>query len=144
MRDKIDQEFKAAMRSKDENTVSALRNVKAEIKNVEIDKKRPLTDEEVLEVIAKKVKQHRDSIESFRSGGREDLVAHEERQMGILMQYMPQQMSEDEVRGITKEIVASLGATAKDFGRVMKEVMAKCKGRVDGSVVSKIVKEILG
>lgn len=130
------------MKEKDEIVVSALRNLKAQIKNVEIENKKPLTDEEVMSVVAKKVKQHKDSIESFKAGNRNDLVEVEEKQMAVLTKYLPEAMSEDEVRAIVKEV--STNATSSDFGRIMKEVMARCKGRTDGSVVSKIVKEVLG
>lgn len=141
--EKINSDFKDAMRAKDEIKVGALRILKSEIKNAEIDKRSELTEEEILKVIAKKVKQHKDSIESFQAGGRADLVEHEQKQMAVLAEYLPKQMSEDEVRAIVKAVISETGAKQSDFGKVMKEVLARAKGQTDGSVVSKIAKEEL-
>jgi uncharacterized protein len=139
----LNDDFKNAMREKNELAVGALRILKSEIKNAEIAKGGELTEEEISKVIAKKVKQHKDSIESFKTGGRADLVEHEEKQMAILANYLPQQMGEDEVRVLVKAVVAETGAKQSDFGKVMKEVLARAKGQTDGSVVSKIAKEEL-
>lgn len=141
----IDQDFKNALREKDEITVSALRNLKAEIKNIEIAKQKQLSEDEVLAAVAKKVKQHKDSIESFLAGNRADLIAHEEKQMAVLLKYLPKQMGEPEVRELVKQAIAELsaGGAKPDFGKLMKEVMARAKGQTDGSVASKIVKEEL-
>jgi len=141
--EKINDDLKTAMRSKDENSLGALRMLKADIKNAEIEKKADLTDEEVLKVIAKKVKQVKDSIDSFRAGAREDLVAHEEKQLAVLAAFLPQQMPEEEVRAIVKAVIAETSATQKDFGKVIKDVLARAKGATDGGVVSKIAKEEL-
>jgi uncharacterized protein len=139
----IEDNLKTAQKAKQEVTISALRNVKAEIKNASIAKGEDLTDEEVLKVLAKKVKQHKDSIESFRSGNREDLTKHEEEQMKVLESYLPQQMSEDEVKALVVETIKEMNAKASDFGKVMKGVMTKAGGAVDGKLVSKQVKEQL-
>lgn len=141
----LDQDFKNALREKNELVVSALRNLKAEIKNIEIAKQKELSDDEVLSAVSRKVKQHKDSIDSFRSGGRQDLADHEERQMAVLVKYLPKQLDESEVRDLVKTVIADLSASApSDFGKVMKEAMVRAKGQTDGSVVSKIVKEQLG
>jgi uncharacterized protein len=141
--DQINDDFKSAMRAKDELTLGAIRILKSEIKNAEIDKKSELTEEEALKVIAKKVKQHKDSIESFKSGGRNDLVEHEEKQMAVLMRYVPQQMPEEQVRELVRAVIAETNATQKEFGKIMKEALARAKGQTDGTVVSKIAKEEL-
>ncbi len=141
--DQINEDFKTAMRSKDEVSLSALRSIKSEIKNAEIEKGSALDEAEALKVIAKKVKQHKDSIDSFKSGGRQDLVEHEEKQMAVLVKYLPQQMGEDQVRELVRAVVSETNATTADFGKVMKEVLARAKGQTDGSVVSKIAKEEL-
>lgn len=141
--ERIEEEFKNALKQKDEIVVSSLRNLKAEIKNTEIDKRKTLTDEEVLQVVAKKIKQHKDSIESFKAGSRDDLVAIEQQQMEVLQKYLPKPLSEDEARELVKSVVKELNATASDFGRVMKEVMVKAKGAVDGKLASEIVKDEL-
>jgi uncharacterized protein YqeY len=141
--EKIDQDLKAALKEKNEITVSSLRNLKAAFTNVELEKNHPLSDEEAQGVIMKKVKQHKDSIESFSSAGRTDLVTHEEQQMAVLQKYLPESLSEEEVEKIVKKTITELNATSKDFGKVMKEVVSKVKGQADGSLVSKLVKENL-
>jgi uncharacterized protein YqeY len=141
--DQINDDFKNAMRQKDELVLGALRILKSEVKNAEIEKGSALTQEEVLKVVAKKVKQHKDSIASFKDGGRSDLADHEEKQMAVLVRYLPQQMSEDQVRELVKAVIAETSATASDFGKVMKDVLTRAKGQTDGSVVSAIVKQEL-
>lgn len=140
---RIDEELKKALKEKNEAASSALRNLKAAIKNTEIEKRAALSDDDVLNVIAKKVKQHRDSIESFRSGGRTDLVEREEAQMSILQGYLPKQMGEQELTSIVKRVIAGSNAGPGDFGKVMKEVVAEVRGQADGSIISKVVKENL-
>ena len=139
----IDQDLKQALKDKNELVVSSLRNLKSEVKNAEIQKQQPLTDEEVLGVLRKKVKQHKDSIEGFKSGNREDLVAHEQGQMEVLQKYLPAQMDEGKVRELVKIVIADLVAKPSDFGKVMKEVLARAQGQTEGNIVSKIVKEEL-
>jgi uncharacterized protein YqeY len=141
--DQIDQDLKQAMKDKNEIVLSSLRNLKAAFTNTELEKKHPLSDEEAAAVIAKKVKQHKDSVESFQSAGRADLVEHEVSQMAILQKYLPEMLSDGEVEKIVKQVIADLSATQKDFGKVMKEVVVKVKGQADGSVISKFVKENL-
>jgi uncharacterized protein len=141
--DQINDDFKAAMRAKDELALGAIRILKSEIKNAEIENKGELTDEQVKKVIAKKVKQHKDSITSFKTGGRTDLVEHEEKQMAVLMRYLPAQMEEGKVRELVKAVITETSASQKDFGKVMKEVLTRANGQTDGTVVSKIVKEEL-
>lgn len=139
----IDDDLKAAQKEKNETAVSALRNLKASIQNAQIEKGSELSDDDVAKVIAKKVKQHKDSIESFIAGARTDLVAIEQAQMKVLEKYLPKQMEEAEVAKIVSETIAKLNATAADFGKVMKEVVVAVKGQADGSVISKLVKEQL-
>lgn len=139
----IESDFKQALRDKNEIAVSALRNLKAGIKNTAIEKRHELNEQEVLEVLRKKVKQHKDSIESFQAGGRADLTDREQQQMNVLLKYLPKQMDEPEARKLVIQVIGDLNAKSSDFGRVMKEVLARASGRTDGSVVSKIVKEEL-
>ena len=139
----IDSDLKQAMKEKNEIIVSSLRNLKSEIKNVEIAKQKELSQEDLIQVVAKKVKQHKDSIESFKSGNRQDLVTHEEQQMAVLQKYLPAQMEESELREVVQAVAKELSAGPKDFGKVMKEVMVRVKGKTDGNVVSKVVKETL-
>lgn len=139
----IDEDLKTALKEKNEAASSALRNLKAAMKNSEIEKQGALGEDDVLSVIAKKVKQHKDSIESFKTGQRSDLVAREEAQMLVLQKYLPKQLDETELAAIVKDTITGLKATAADFGKVMKEVVTKVKGQADGNAISKIVKEQL-
>lgn len=141
--DQIDQDLKSAMKDKQEMAVMELRNLKSALKNYEIEKHTVLTDADVLQVLAKKAKQHKDSIESFQAGGREDLVAVEIAQMQVLEKYLPAQMSEAELAGIVKKTIAELTAGPADFGKVMKEVVSRVKGQADGTEILRIVKENL-
>lgn len=125
----------------------ALRMLDSMIKNVEIEKKKReegLSDEEVQEVIAKAIKQRKDAMAQFESGGRADLAEKEKAEVEILSVYMPEQLSEDEVRRTVKEIIAGSGAASKaEIGKVMGPAMAKLKGLADGNLVKKIVEEEL-
>ena len=139
----IEEDFKTAFKNKDEIAKASLGNLKSALKNVQIEKGSELTDDEVRAVIAKKVKQHKDSITEFEKGGRADLVETEKKQMAVLSAYLPKQMEESQVRELVTATIKDLSATPKDFGKVMKEVLARAAGQTDGTVVSKIVKEEL-
>lgn len=141
--DQIEQDFVAALKARDEITKSSLGNAKAALKDAAIQKREPLTDQEASAVLAKKVKQHKDSITEFEKGGRADLVQNEKAQMAVLEKYLPKQMEEAAVRDLVKSVITETQATAKDFGKVMKDVLARAAGQTDGSVVSRIVKEEL-
>ncbi|MBR1885208.1 MAG: GatB/YqeY domain-containing protein [Schwartzia sp.] len=146
LKEKLTADMKDAMRAKEagKQRLSVIRLVRGAVRQQEIDGKKELSDEDVLAVISKEVKQRRDSIEDFQKGGRDDLVAEAEAEIAILMEYLPEQLSEDEVRSLVKEAVAKSGATSpKDMGKVMKELMPKVKGRADGKLVNGIVKEFL-
>ena len=141
--EQIDQDLKTAQKEKNEVAVSSLRNLKAALKNAEIQKQASLTDEEAISVLGKKVKQHKDSIESFAAGNLQDLVLIEKNQMEVLQKYLPKQMDEAALSAIVKQVITDLSAGPNDFGKVMKEVVSKVKGQADGSIISKIVKENL-
>ena len=146
LKDKLTADMKDAMKAREAGKLrlSVIRLVRGAIRQLEIDGKKELQDEDVLGVISKEVKQRRDSIEDFRKGGRDDLVANAEAEIAILMEYLPKQLSEDEVRNLVKEAIAASGAASpKDMGKVMKELMPKVKGRADGKLVNGIVKELL-
>lgn len=146
LKDKLTDDMKQAMKDKEAGKLrlSVIRMVRANIKNVEIDKKKELSEEEVLDVLAKEVKMRRDSMEEFKKGNRPDLVENLEQEVAILMQYLPQQLSEEEVRAFVAEAVKESQATnAKDMGKVMAVLMPKVKGRADGKLVNTIVREFL-
>jgi uncharacterized protein YqeY len=146
IKERLNEDMKQAMRDKEAGKLrlSVIRMVRASIKNVEIDRKKELGDEEVLDVLAKEVKMRRDSLEEFKKGNRPDLVAGLEQEIDILMGYLPQQLSDEEVRALVAEAVASTGAAGpKDMGKVMSALMPKVKGRADGKTVNAMVKDAL-
>lgn len=136
-REEIFNGIKEAMKAKDSVRLDALRFVWSRIKEVEIDKKAELNDEEILTLITKEVKSRKEAIEQFRGAGRNDLVMEEEAKLAVLTAFLPQMMSEAEVEKVVEEILA-IGES--DFGKVMGMVMGKLKGKADGSVVQKVVK----
>jgi len=141
--EKISEEIIAALKIGNTVVLSTLRMLQAEIKNKEIDKKAALSDEEVLEIIRRQVKTHKESITAFQAGKREDLVAKESEELAILNKYLPQQISSEEIKKVVEEVVGGLQATPTDFGKVMTQVMAKVKGKADGGMVSAIVREAI-
>ncbi|MBI2063808.1 MAG: GatB/YqeY domain-containing protein [Candidatus Yanofskybacteria bacterium] len=111
----------------------------------ELEKQSQLMDEEVTEAIAGEVKKRREAIEQFKTGGRDELAQKEKSEMDILLTYLPEQMPEEEIRAEVQKTIAEVGAAGiKDMGKVIGAVMAKLKGRVEGGIVSKIAKELLG
>ena len=146
LKEKLTADMKEAMKAREEGRqrLGVIRLVRGAIRQREIDGQRELDDEAVLSVISKEVKQRRDAIEEFQKGGRDDLVRQNEAEIAILVEYLPQQMTEDEVRSAVQEAIAATGAsTPKDMGKVMKELMPKVKGRADGKLVNQIVRERL-
>jgi len=142
--DKINDDLKIALKLKEELKVNTLRQIKASITNTEIKKGKTLTDEEIGEVVFSLVKSHNESIESFKKGNRPDLVTKEETEMEVLKQYMPKQLSDNEIKKIVEETIKELGSiTIKDIGKIMGKVIPKVKGKADGNKVNMIVKEIL-
>lgn len=161
--EEIKKDLISALKEKNELAVSTLRMVTSSIFNKEMEKrvkvleaepnlneeqikeKVKLTDEEVIEVIASEVKKRRDSISQFEQGGRTDLIEKENNELEVLKKYLPKELTEDEIRKIVKDSIAKAGATTmKDIGIVMKEVSPQTKGKADGNIVAKIVREELG
>lgn len=145
LEDKILEDYKAAMLSKDKIKSSILSFLRADFSNFAIEKrKKKLDDPDVITIIKRQVKKHEDSIEQFKKGNRNDLVEKEQAELNILKSYLPEQLPEEELKKIIDEIVSSSGATSiKDMGKVMKEVMAKVGDKADGKLISNIVKEKL-
>jgi len=142
--EKISADYKEALKAGEKNRVSVLRMIKSSMKYKEIEKKAPLTDEEVQAILMSSVKRAKESIEQFSKAGREDLVSKEKEEMLVVQEYLPKQLGEDDVKKIVKDLIAEEGASgAKDTGKVMKSAMARLKGQADGKLVSKIVKELL-
>ena len=140
MYDKMMEDVKAAMKAHDMSAVNALRGVIAKAKDLTVNAGKEMSDEAILQVIAKGVKQREESIAQFEAAGRAELAEGEKKEMALLKKYLPEQLSEDAVAAIVKEAVAATGATSKkDMGKVMKEVMARAKGQADGKLVSRLV-----
>lgn len=146
LKDKLQDDMKAAMIAKDEEKLSTLRMLKSALQYAEIAKglDYQANDEDVIAVIEKEVKKHREAIELYEKGGRPELAEKEKKELGILQSYLPEQMSEEEVKKLVDEAVASTGAaTMQDMGRVMGELMPKVKGKADAGMVSGLVREKL-
>ncbi len=142
--EKIEADLKAAMKDKNEVKLGTLRMLKAAVKNKEIDKKQPLSSNEILEVIQKQVKQRRDSIAEFQKANRQDLVQKETAEIAVLELYLPKQLSEAELKAIIEKAIQSTGAKVKaDMGKIMKEVMPQIAGRADGKQVNQIASQLL-
>lgn len=142
--EKISADYKDALKAGDKNKVSVLRMIKSSMKYKEIDKKAPLTDEEVQAILMSSVKKAKESIEQYSKAGREDLANKEKEEMLVVQEYLPKQLGEDELRKIVKDVIAEEGASGpKDTGKVMKSAMARLKGQADGKLVSQMVKEML-
>ena len=144
IKDTLTNDMKEAMKAKEKDRLAVIRMVRGAIKQIEIDSKKELDDEAVIGVISKEVKMRKDSVEEFKKGGREDLVAKTEAEIAVLMPYLPPQLSEDEIRSLVQAAVEQVGASSpKDMGKVMGVLMPKVKGRADGKLVNTIVKEAL-
>lgn len=146
LKEKINSDLVVAMKAKEETRLSALRMLKAAIMKFEVsgDKKKEASDEEVLQIVGREVKQRKDSIDAYRKGGRDDLAVKEEAELKILQAYLPAQMDEGELKTLISRVITQIGATSKaDFGKVMGAVMAEVKGKADGQTVSQLVGELL-
>jgi len=143
----LQEELKQSILARDELKTSVLRMLLSAINYYEIQKGGAgyqATDEDVMSVIQKDAKQHNDSIEQFKNAGRQDLVDKESEELEILKQYIPTQMNEEEIKKLVEEAIAQTGATTiTDMGKVMAALMPKLKGKADGGLVSKIVKDSL-
>lgn len=148
LKKQLQEELKQSMLARTELKTSVLRMLLTGVTYAEINKGGAgyeATDEDVLSVIEKQVKQRKDSIEQFEKAGRQELADKEKQEMAMLEKYLPEQMSEDEVRKLVQEAISQTNATsAQDMGKVMGALMPTVKGKADGSIVSRLVKEELG
>lgn len=144
MRETILNDLVSAMKAKEKEKLAVLRMVKGAMQLEEINKKKELADDEVIAVIAKQIKTRRESIVEFQKGNRSDLVEQTEREIAILEAYMPEQLSEEEIKKTIEEAIAKVGATVpSDMGKVMGVLTPQLRGKADMSAVSKLVKEYL-
>ncbi|WP_206911351.1 glutamyl-tRNA(Gln) amidotransferase subunit E [Enterococcus sp. DIV0840] len=140
----LNDDIKTAMKSKDKDTLSVLRMLKAAIQNEQIKTGRDLDGEEELTVLSREMKQRRDSLSEFEKAGRDDLADKVKIEIAIVEKYMPKQLSDEEIRQIVQTAIDQTGASSpKEFGKVMSAVMPEVKGKADGNQVNAIVKELL-
>ena len=145
LRQRLDEDVKQAMRDKDEVRRDALRYIRSEIHNQEIASQTTLDDDEgVSAVLSKQAQQRRESIEAFKEAGREDLVKKEEGDLAVILEYLPQQLTSEEIRELAREAIQAAGASGPaDIGKVMGQLIPQTRGRAEGREVSEVVKEIL-
>lgn len=142
--ERLEQDAHQAMKDRDELKVSTLRMLLAAVRNKEIDKKRVvLGDDDIIAVLASELKKRKEAAEAFRAGGRADSAEKELKEAAIISAYLPEELSEAELENIIKEAIKETSSSAGDFGKVMKILMPKIKGRADGSKVSELVKKLL-
>ncbi|MBR3210013.1 MAG: GatB/YqeY domain-containing protein [Bacilli bacterium] len=144
MRNQILEDLKTAMKQQDKVKLGVIRMVKSSVQMEELNKKRELTDEEVIDVISKQIKTRKDSIAEFEKGNREDLVEATQKEIDILMTYLPKQLNEEEINEIISKVFEEVKPeSAKDMGKVMKAVTPLVKGKADMGMVSSIIKSKL-
>ena len=142
--EQLQEDIKTAMRNRDKLRLLTLRNLMAEVKNIAIDSGKESTDETVITVVAKGLKTRQDSAQQYQDADRKDLADVELAEIEILKEYQPAQMDEEALRSIISETISSVGATsAKEMGKVMGALMPKVKGKADGGLVNRLVKELL-
>ena len=145
LQDRIESAMRDSMRARDERRTQTLRMAMSAAHNRQIEVGRPLTDEDYVEILGKQVKQRRESIEAFRSGGRDAMAENEEAEAAILAEFLPDPLSADELESLVRAAIAETGATSPaDLGKVMGKVVPQTKGRADGKAVSDLVRRLLG
>jgi len=141
---KLNEDLKNSLRNKDTIRLNTIRSIINAVKNKEIDLKRELNENEFYEVLNTLAKQRREAIEQYEKGNRKDLADKEKRELEIILEYLPEQLSDEEIEEIVKKTIEEVGATnLKDLGKVMKAVMPKVKGRADGKKVNELVRTLL-
>lgn len=144
LKEKLMDDLKLSMKNKDKVRKDTITMIRAAIKQKEVDERIELSDEQVLEIISKQLKEKNAAIEEFKKGARQDLVDGTQDEINILLDYLPKQLTQEEVEIIVKELIADLNITEKkDIGILMKAVMPKVKGKTDGKIVNKIAQNIL-
>jgi len=144
LNERLSDDMKQAMKSQEKFRLSVIRMIRSSIKNVEIDQRRTLEDDEVLEIIGREVKQRKDSLQEFTKAGREDLAESVAAEIDIISAYLPKQLTEEEVKEIVQQTIQETGASSKaEMGKVMAALMPKVKGVADGRLVNTFVRELL-
>lgn len=141
LNNRITEDMKAAMKSKDTVALNTIRMLKSEIKNAEIQKMGQLSEDEVIKVIQTAIKKRKEAAEQYKNAGRDDLCEKELIEAKVLEKYLPEQLDENEIKAIIKQVMSEVGNA--NFGLIMKSVMEKVKGKADGKVVNQLVKEAI-
>jgi hypothetical protein len=142
--EKIDKALKEAIKGRDKNALNALRGLRAVIKNKEVELRRRLNENEIIQLIAKQIKQRKESITEFQKAKRADLIEKETKELEILEGFMPSPLTEAELEQVLKEIIKEVGAIGhKDLGKVIKLAMSRLQGQIEGKVVNEKVKHLL-
>ncbi|MBP1904317.1 GatB/YqeY domain-containing protein [Paenibacillus turicensis] len=142
--ERLNEDMKQAMKSQDKFKLSTIRLIRATIKNLEIDLKRTLNDNEVLDILSREIKQRKDALQEFTKAGREDLADKVKAEAEFIAEYLPQQLTEEEIKVIVQQTIQETGASSKaDMGKIMSALMPKVKGRADGKLVNQAVQELL-
>ncbi|NMO94834.1 GatB/YqeY domain-containing protein [Paenibacillus lemnae] len=142
--ERLNEDMKQAMKSKDKFKLSTIRMVRSTIKNLEIDLKRSLDDSEVLDIISREIKQRKDALQEFEKADRDDLAADAKAEIELLTSYLPDQLTEEEIKVIVQQTIQETGASSKaEMGKVMNALMPKVKGRADGKLVNQVVQQFL-
>lgn len=142
---RLEQDMKTALKNKDKTKLGVIRMIRSSIKNAEIERGRPLEEGEVLEVVARELKQRKESLLEFEKAGRSELAEKVKAEIAVVESYLPAPLSEEELRELARQVIAEVGASAPaDMGKVMKEIIPRVKGRAGGKEVSRIVRGLLG
>lgn len=142
--EEITQDMKKAMKSKEKDRMQVLRLLRSDLKKAKIDKRGDFTEEDAQQVINKAAKNRRESIESYKKGDRQDLVEEEQKELEVIEEYLPEQMSDDEIKELIDQVIEETGASGmQDMGKVMGTIMPKVRGKADGSKVQAIVRSKL-
>jgi hypothetical protein len=144
LKQKLMDDLKQALKERDKVKRSAIRLAIAAIKNAEIARQASLEDADILGIIAKEIRQRKESIEAFKLGNRQDLVAQEEAELAVLEQYLPRQMTREEIIAEARQVITEVGAQGlRDKGKVMPQLIAQLKGKADGREINEVVTELL-
>jgi len=142
--ERLNDDMKQAMRSQEKFKLTTIRMIRASIKNLEIDLKRSLDDNEVLDILSREIKQRKDSLQEFEKAGRDDLAKDIAAEIDIISVYLPAQLTEEEIKVIVQQTLQETGASSKaEMGKVMTALMPKVKGRADGKLVNTLVQQFL-
>ncbi|TNJ64132.1 GatB/YqeY domain-containing protein [Paenibacillus hemerocallicola] len=142
--ERLNDDMKQAMKNQDKFKLSVIRMIRSAIKNVEIDQKKTLDDNEVLDILNREIKQRKDSLQEFEKADRDDLAESVRKEIEVIAVYMPQQLTEEEIHAIVQQTIQETGASSKaEIGKLMSALMPKVKGRADGRLVNQLVQQLL-